>query len=274
MRIGVTLSSRRSTPRRSSPACSPARRARRRPRPRLAPPPRSLRQASARAGARPRPAQSRARPARAPSREVDVGIADALADPLVLDRPVAHARDALLVHFVVVERAIVGDHDQQRNAVMRRRPERGRAHQEIAVAADADRHAAGAVQRQRRADRDAGAGAEPAAAVRAEKIERMAERPPRAVPRQRQMRERDGPFADGVAQRAREMFDGERSPADSAWRSFGALAGGRAYGFAERLHQQRNRVRPDRRRAAGRPARGPDGPCSSRCAPDSRPRRG
>jgi hypothetical protein len=52
--------------------------------------------------------------------EVDVGIADALPDPLVLDRPVAHARDALLVHFVVVERAIVRHHDQQRNAVVRR----------------------------------------------------------------------------------------------------------------------------------------------------------
>src|ERR1022692_895010 len=42
-------------------------------------------------------------------REIDFGIGDALADPLVLDRPVAHACDALLMHFVVVERDVVGD---------------------------------------------------------------------------------------------------------------------------------------------------------------------
>ena len=98
--------------------------------------------------------------------------------------PVAHAGDALLVQFVVEERAIVGDHDQQRNAVMRRRPERGHAHQEIAVAADRDRHAAGALQRQRGADGNAGTAADAAAAVGAEIVERMAERPTGAVPRQ------------------------------------------------------------------------------------------
>ena len=96
------------------------------------------------------------------------GSRDALADPAVLDRPVAHARDALLVHFVVVERAVVGDDDQQRDAVVRRGPERGDAHQEIAVAADRDRQPPAAFERQRRADRDAGPAADAAAAVGAE----------------------------------------------------------------------------------------------------------
>ena len=101
------------------------------------------------------------------------------------------ARDALLVHLVVVERAVVGHDDQQRNAVMHRGPERGHAHQEIAVAADR-RSAMRPVplQRERRADRDAGTGADAAAAVGAEEVERMAERPARAVPRQRQVGER------------------------------------------------------------------------------------
>ena len=117
--------------------------------------------------------------------EVDVGIGNALADPAVLDRSVAHAGDALLMQFVVEEGAIVGDDDQQRNAVMRRGPKRGHAHQEIAVAADRDRQPAGAFQRERRADRDAGAAADAAAAVAAEIVERMAERPASAVPRQR-----------------------------------------------------------------------------------------
>ena len=60
------------------------------------------------------------------------------------------------MNLVVVERAIVGDDDQQGNAVVHRSPQRGRAHQEIAVAADADRQPAGAFERERGADRDAG----------------------------------------------------------------------------------------------------------------------
>ena len=81
------------------------------------------------------------------------------------------------MQFVVEEGAVVGDHDQQRDVVMRRGPQRGDAHQEIAVAADRDRQPAGAFERQRRADRNAGAAADAAAAVGAEIVERMAERP-------------------------------------------------------------------------------------------------
>src|SRR5690348_1395933 len=143
-------------------------------------------------------------------REVDVGFGNALADPAVLDRTVAHARDSLLMQFVVEEGAIVGDHDEQRDAVMRRGPDRGDAHEEVAVAADADGHAARAFQRQRRADADAGAAADAAAAVGAEKVERVAQRDAGAVPRQRQMRKRDVAAPDRFAQRGRHVIDGER----------------------------------------------------------------
>ena len=76
----------------------------------------------------------------------------------------------------------------QRDAVVRRGPHRGVAHQEVAVAAEADRHAAGAFERERRADRDAGPRADAAAAVEADVVERMAEVRVRAVPAERQPR--------------------------------------------------------------------------------------
>ena len=114
--------------------------------------------------------------------EIDFGIGHALADPFVLDRPVARARHPLLVQLVVIERAIVGEHEQERDFVMHRRPHRGDAHQKIAVAADRDRQPAGAFERQRRADRNARAAADAAAAVGADIIERMTERDPAVVP--------------------------------------------------------------------------------------------
>ena len=74
-------------------------------------------------------------------REVDVGLIDALPDPLVLDRPAAFLRHALLVKLVVVERAVVGDQHQAGHAIVRRGPDRRHAHQEVAVAHDAHDHA-------------------------------------------------------------------------------------------------------------------------------------
>src|SRR5206468_11191271 len=47
--------------------------------------------------------------------EIDVRLVDALTDPLVLDGPAAHARHALLVRLVVVERAVVADHEETRD---------------------------------------------------------------------------------------------------------------------------------------------------------------
>src|SRR5580692_7454651 len=87
--------------------------------------------------------------------EIDFGLGHALADPLVLDRAVAHARHPLLVQFVVIERAVVGEHEEQRDFVMHRGPYRGDAHQKVTVAADRDGQPAGALERQRCADRDA-----------------------------------------------------------------------------------------------------------------------
>src|SRR4051794_1676363 len=141
--------------------------------------------------------------------EIDVGLGYLLPDPAVLDRAAAHARDALLVQFIVEERAVVGDDDQQRNFIMRRGPHGGHAHQKIAVAAHRDGKTPRALQRERRADRNAGAAADAAAAVGAEIIQWMAEGPARAIPGERHMRERSGPRTDGAAQRIRHVVDGE-----------------------------------------------------------------
>src|SRR6202046_686691 len=103
--------------------------------------------------------------------EIDFRLGHALADPLVLDRAVAHARHPLLVQLVVIERAIVGKHEQQRDLVVHRGPHRGDAHEKIAVAADRDRQPAGALQRQRRADGNSRAATDAATAVGADIIE-------------------------------------------------------------------------------------------------------
>ena len=72
----------------------------------------------------------------------DFRIGHALADPFVLDRAVAHARHPLLMQLVVIEGAIVGDHEEQRNLVVHRGPYSGYAHEKIAVAAQRDRQPA------------------------------------------------------------------------------------------------------------------------------------
>src|SRR5256885_9341654 len=59
------------------------------------------------------------------------------------------------------------------------------------VTAHADHQPAGALERERGADRIARPAADAAAAFGADIVERMAERPSGAIPRQRDMRERD-----------------------------------------------------------------------------------
>ena len=124
-------------------------------------------------------------------REIEVGLVDALADPLVLHRPRALLRHTLLVQLVVVEGAVVRHHQQAGHLVVRRGPQRRHAHQEVAVAEDAGRDAPRALQRERRADDQPGPRPDPAAAVGAEVVERMAEMAVRAVPAERQTREAD-----------------------------------------------------------------------------------
>src|SRR5207244_2538327 len=102
---------------------------------------------------------------------------DPLSDPLVLDRTAALLGDAFLVHLVVVERAVVRHEEKTRQLIVRRRPDRGVAHQEIAVADDADHHASAAFERERRADRETRSRPYPAAAIGAEIIQRMPEVP-------------------------------------------------------------------------------------------------
>src|SRR5207249_10431288 len=111
--------------------------------------------------------------------------ADALADPAVLDRARAFLCDALLVQLVVEEGAVVGDENEAGNAVMCCGPERGRSHQEIAIAHDRDRKPAAVFQRKRRAHGDTRAGTHAAAALRPDVIERMAEVAVSAVPAER-----------------------------------------------------------------------------------------
>src|SRR5207237_10590512 len=108
--------------------------------------------------------------------DVDVRIGDTLADPLVVDWTVAGHGDTLLMDLVVVERAIVGHHEQDRNAVMHSSPHRRAAHHEVAVAADRDRHAAGALEGERRTDRNARSAADAATAVGAHVIARLTDR--------------------------------------------------------------------------------------------------
>ena len=124
------------------------------------------------------------------------GGGDALADPAVLRRPRADARDALLMQLVVEERAVVGHDDQERDLVMRRGPDRGVAIMKSPSPQTATTKPARAFQRERGADRIAGAAADAAAAFRADIIERMAERPGRTVPGQRDVRERHVALAD------------------------------------------------------------------------------
>src|ERR1700719_1324986 len=97
--------------------------------------------------------------------EIDLRVEHLLADPFVVDRPVAQDRHPLLVYLVIVERAIVGHHDEKGNAVVHRSPERGDGHQEVAVAADPDREPARAFEGKRGTPRDAWPAADATAAV-------------------------------------------------------------------------------------------------------------
>src|SRR5215472_19058290 len=143
--------------------------------------------------------------------EINLGIAHALADPLVLDRPLAREGDAFLVHLIVVERAIVGDGDEQGNAVVHRSPQCRDSHEEIAVAADGDGQAAGTLERERGTDGNARTAADAPAAVAADEVERMPKRPPAVVPRERQMNERRHALAHRFAQNSGEVLVAERA---------------------------------------------------------------
>src|SRR5262249_21619801 len=123
------------------------------------------------------------RPLRPPEpRTIDVGIGNALADPAVLGRPIADAGDALLMQLIVEERTVVADDYQERNAIVHRRPQRGRAHAEVAVAPARDRRPPRPLGPARGADENPCPASNAAPALRADVIERMTKRPGGAVP--------------------------------------------------------------------------------------------
>src|SRR5215475_6336326 len=98
-------------------------------------------------------------------------------DPTILRLAPARARHGLLMQLVVEIGAVVVDQHQQRDAVAHRGPDRRRTHAEVAVAEHRYGVTAESLQRERRADREPGPGAEPAATVLAEISEPILERP-------------------------------------------------------------------------------------------------
>src|SRR5262245_26905794 len=94
---------------------------------------------------------------------------------------------------------------------MRRGPQGGGAHQEIAVATDRYRQPVGPFEGERRTHRDAGPAAYAAAAVAADEVERVPEGPPGTVPRERQMEERRVAASDHLAQHRGKVLDAKRT---------------------------------------------------------------
>ena len=120
------------------------------------------------------------------------------------------------MQLVVVERLIVADDDQQRDLVVDARPHRLTAHEEIAVAKDGDREATGVLERQRGANRQTGTGADAAAAVRTDVIERMTKVPALGVVGERHLQQGNRLVADDVTQRREGLVDGDRTR-DQRW---------------------------------------------------------
>src|SRR5207302_8206314 len=143
--------------------------------------------------------------------EVDFGIIDALADPSILDRSSAHAGDPLLMKLVIEEGLVVRDDQKQRDAVMHGGPQRGDAHEVVAISTNSDRQPPGAAQSECGADRNARAAADAAAAIGPDKFERMSKWPARAVPRKRQMREGEWVVADCTPHRVGKIVDRDRA---------------------------------------------------------------
>ena len=91
--------------------------------------------------------------------------------------------------------------------MMRRAPDRGGAHAEIAVAEHRDGVAALVVQRQRRADRETGAGTEAAASVLAQIGHAVLQRPDVERPAAAERAERDVlRIVELIAQRGRDLL--------------------------------------------------------------------
>ena len=142
------------------------------------------------------------------------------------------------MHLVVEERAVVGDDVQQRNAVVRRGPDCGCAHEKIAVTADTHRQPSRALERQCGADRDARSAADAATAIGADERQWMVELPECTIPPERQVNERHVVAADHFVQSGREMRHGDRAIDEPRTRGL----------WAAHLRRRHPRLRPRRRR--------------------------
>src|SRR5262249_10448525 len=136
--------------------------------------------------------------------QIDVRLVDPLADPLVLNRPAAHAGHALLVRLVVVERPVVAHDEETRQTVVRRCPQGGEPHQVVAVADEPDDDATRVLERQRGAHGDARPGADAPASVAADVVEWVREVAAVARPAERQPGEANIDAGGRLVQRRRD----------------------------------------------------------------------
>src|SRR5690348_16710779 len=136
--------------------------------------------------------------------KIGLGIGDALPDPAVRGGPIPLPRHAILVQLVVKEGIVVRHDDKQRDPVMHRGPDRGAAHQKIAITEDCNRKAVtslGAVaQCQGGADRHARPAADASAPIAAERVERVPDLPGIADPGERRADQCRRAVADRLAQ--------------------------------------------------------------------------
>src|SRR5262249_25882574 len=109
--------------------------------------------------------------------KVDVGIHNPLAHATVFNGSTACAGNTLLVLLVVEVGAVIGYHEQRRNAVMGSRPQRRWRHEQRAVADDADDRAARFFRPERRANGERRPGPDTRAAIAPQVRARLLEVP-------------------------------------------------------------------------------------------------
>ena len=112
---------------------------------------------------------------------------------------------ACLMDHIVVEEGIVRHHDQQRQPVMRRGPDRGPAHQEVAVTQDGHRQPSAALQRERGAHGHSRPGADARTAVHPQVVQRMVYLEIGAAPAERDPDQAGRRSCERAAQRSRQV---------------------------------------------------------------------
>src|SRR5579862_6707744 len=116
-------------------------------------------------------------------RDVNIGAANVLTDPLVCNIATANARHAGLMQFIVIEAAIVGNDGQKGNAVACGGPEGGASHEEIAISEHCHSYPPAPSQRESRPDQHTWARSDSSTAVISQHRKRIVHRPVSARPR-------------------------------------------------------------------------------------------